>query len=61
MKDGGLATDASGQLPAGQGTVPVQEVLAAAPNALHVLEFDAYEGDMFEALGESFTYVTATR
>jgi sugar phosphate isomerase/epimerase len=61
VKDGGLATDATGQVPAGQGSVPVQEILAAAPDALHVLEFDAYDGDMFEALGESFSYVTATR
>jgi sugar phosphate isomerase/epimerase len=61
VKDGGLATDAAGQVPAGQGSVPVHEVLAAAPNALRVAEFDAYDGDMFEALAESFTYVTAIR
>lgn len=58
VKDGDLATDASGQVPAGQGRVPVADVLAAAPNALRVVEFDAYHGDMFEALAASHAYVT---
>jgi len=61
VKDGGLATDATGQVPAGQGSVPVREILAAAPDALRVVEFDAYDGEMFNALSESFSYVTATR
>src|SRR5262249_41769021 len=50
VKDGGLATDATGQVPAGQGAVPVLDILAAAPSAVRVIEFDAYDGDMFEAL-----------
>jgi sugar phosphate isomerase/epimerase len=58
VKDGDLATDASGQVPAGQGRVPVADVLAAAPNALRVIEFDAYDGDMFEGLTASYAYVT---
>ena len=58
VKDGGLATDASGQLPAGQGQVPVAEVLAAAPNALRVVEFDAYDGDIFEGDAASYAYLT---
>jgi sugar phosphate isomerase/epimerase len=58
VKDGGLATDASGQVPAGQGRVPVADVLAAAPDALRVIEFDAYDGDMFEGLAASHAYVT---
>jgi len=58
VKDGGLATDASGQVPAGQGRVPVADVLAAAPDALRVVEFDAYAGDIFEGLAASHAYVT---
>jgi len=58
IKDGGLATDASGQVPAGQGRVPVADVLAAAPNALRVVEFDAYDGDLFEGLAASYAYLT---
>jgi sugar phosphate isomerase/epimerase len=58
IKDGDLSTDASGQVPAGQGRVPVAEVLAAAPDALRVVEFDRYDGDIFAALGESHAYLT---
>ena len=58
VKDGDLATDASGQVPAGQGRVPVADVLAAAPDALRVVEFDAYDGDMFDGLAASLAYLT---
>lgn len=58
IKDGDLATDASGQVPAGQGRVPVADVLAAAPNALRVVEFDAYDGDIFEGLAASYAFLT---
>jgi sugar phosphate isomerase/epimerase len=57
VKDGGLATDASGQVPAGQGRVPVAAVLAAAPNALRVIEFDRYDGDIFDGLAASRAFV----
>jgi len=53
VKDGGLATDGSGQVPAGQGRVPLAEVLAAAPTALRVVEFDRYDGDIFAGLAAS--------
>jgi sugar phosphate isomerase/epimerase len=58
IKDGELATDASGQVPAGQGRVPVADVLAAAPDALRVVEFDAYDGDIFAGLAASYAYLT---
>ena len=58
IKDGDLATDASGQVPAGEGRVPVADVLAAAPAALRVVEFDAYDGDIFEGLAASYAYLT---
>jgi sugar phosphate isomerase/epimerase len=57
IKDGDLATDASGQVPAGQGRVPVGDVLAAAPKALRVIEFDAYDGDIFDGLAASYAYL----
>jgi sugar phosphate isomerase/epimerase len=59
IKDGDLATDPSGQVPAGQGRVGVDAILAAAPAALRVVEFDAYDGDIFEGLAASHAYVTA--
>jgi sugar phosphate isomerase/epimerase len=57
VKDGALATDASGQVPAGQGSVPLAEILAAAPDALRVVEFDRYDGDIFEAIAGSFAFL----
>jgi sugar phosphate isomerase/epimerase len=58
VKDGALATDATGQVPAGQGRVPVADMLAAAPDALRVVEFDAYDGDLFEAIAASHAFLT---
>ncbi|ADD43161.1 sugar phosphate isomerase/epimerase family protein [Stackebrandtia nassauensis] len=58
VKDGGLAVDGSGQVPAGRGSVPVTEILAAAPTALRIVEFDHYDGDIFDAVAASFTYLT---
>ncbi|MYW91485.1 sugar phosphate isomerase/epimerase [Amycolatopsis rubida] len=56
VKDGSLAIDASGQVPAGQGRVPLGDVLAAAPGALRVVEFDRHE-DVFGGIAESFAYL----
>ena len=61
VKDGGLATDASGQVPAGQGRVPVSAVLAAAPDALRVVEFDRYDGDIFAGLAASRAFLLGGR
>jgi sugar phosphate isomerase/epimerase len=60
VKDGGLAVDGSGQVPAGQGRVPVAEVLAAAPEALRVVEFDRYDGDIFAGLAASRSFLIGT-
>ncbi|MCE7003904.1 sugar phosphate isomerase/epimerase [Kibdelosporangium philippinense] len=57
VKDGGLATDASGQVPAGQGSIAVTDVLSAAPKALRVVEFDKYDGDIYEGISASFAYL----
>ncbi|MFD9736015.1 sugar phosphate isomerase/epimerase family protein [Umezawaea sp. NPDC059074] len=57
VKDGGLATDGTGQVPAGQGQVPVADVLAAAPNALRVVEFDYFDGDVFAGIATSLAYL----
>ncbi|RSM55460.1 sugar phosphate isomerase/epimerase [Actinoplanes sp. ATCC 53533] len=57
VKDGSLATDGSGQVPAGQGRVPVADILAAAPAALRVVEFDHYDGDIFTGLAASLAFL----
>lgn len=58
VKDGDASRDTLKQLPAGAGVVPVLDILAAAPQALRVVEFDAFDGDIFQGLEQSFTYLT---
>lgn len=57
VKDGDASQDPRAQLPAGQGVIDIPAVLAAAPQAVRVLEFDDYAGDMFEGLAASLAYV----
>jgi sugar phosphate isomerase/epimerase len=45
------------QTPAGQGDVDVKSVLAAAPHALRVVEFDGYKGDVFEGIAQSLAWL----
>jgi sugar phosphate isomerase/epimerase len=45
------------QTPAGQGDVDVPAILAAAPQAIRVVEFDAYSGDVFDGIAESLTWL----
>jgi sugar phosphate isomerase/epimerase len=61
VKDGPGTTDTSAQLPAGQGTIPVLDVIAAARSLeVGVVEFDDYSGDIFEGITQSLTYLTAS-
>ncbi|MWJ36959.1 sugar phosphate isomerase/epimerase, partial [Clavibacter michiganensis subsp. michiganensis] len=45
------------QEPAGQGDVDVAAVLAAAPHALRVVEFDDYEHDVFDGIAASYAWL----
>lgn len=45
------------QKPAGKGEVDVVSILEAAPQALRVVEFDDYAGDVFEGIAESLAYL----
>ncbi|MGX5715784.1 sugar phosphate isomerase/epimerase family protein [Arthrobacter sp. MAHUQ-56] len=58
IKDGPLNKDNKAQQPAGQGKVPVLDVIAAA-KALEVgvVEFDDYSGDIFEGIAESLAFL----
>ncbi|WP_258075816.1 sugar phosphate isomerase/epimerase [Rathayibacter sp. AY1F3] len=58
VKDGPISADTQEQLPAGEGAMDVPAILAAAPQALPVLEFDAYAGDIFEGLESAHRYVS---
>ncbi|WP_454858551.1 sugar phosphate isomerase/epimerase family protein [Promicromonospora soli] len=57
VKDGTLDGDVSAQQPAGSGEVDVRGVLAAAPQATRVIEFDAYAGDVFEGIAQSLAWL----
>jgi sugar phosphate isomerase/epimerase len=58
VKDGPHSTDASAQQPAGSGDVPIKEILAAAPRAVRVIEFDDYAGDIFDGLAQGLRFVS---
>jgi sugar phosphate isomerase/epimerase len=61
IKDGPLTTDTKAQLPAGQGKVAVLDVIAAATSLeVGVVEFDDYDGDIFEGIDESLSFLTAS-
>jgi sugar phosphate isomerase/epimerase len=59
VKDG-PATKGEPNVAVGQGAIRVGEILEAAPaDAWRIIEFDECATDLFEALGESRTYVAA--
>jgi sugar phosphate isomerase/epimerase len=44
----------------GQGAMPVAEILAAAPaSALRIVELDACDGDVFQAIADSHAFLSA--
>jgi len=57
IKDGPLTKDDKEQLAVGAGKMPIDEILAAAPSALAVVELDDFTGDVFDAVIDSFTYL----
>jgi len=61
IKDGPLTPDTKAQLPAGQGKLPVLDVIAAARSLeVGVVEFDDYAGDIFEGINESLSFLMAS-
>lgn len=60
IKDGPLNKDNKAQQPAGQGKVPVMDVIAAAKSLeVGVVEFDDYAGNIFEGISESLSFLNA--
>ena len=57
VKDGPITRDAAAQVPAGAGAMPFPAILAAAPAARAVLEFDLYAGDLFEGIGAGIAFL----
>ncbi|MFF1573437.1 sugar phosphate isomerase/epimerase family protein [Leifsonia sp. NPDC058292] len=59
IKDGPATTETKDQVAVGQGSLPVEAIIAAAPNALRVIELDDSRGDRFQAVADSFEFLTA--
>jgi sugar phosphate isomerase/epimerase len=60
VKDGPVNRDYKQQRPAGQGSLPIWDIVAALPGLeMGVVEFDDYAGDMFGAIAESLSYLSA--
>ncbi|MDQ0870545.1 sugar phosphate isomerase/epimerase [Arthrobacter sp. V1I9] len=58
IKDGPLTTDTKAQLPAGKGKVAVLDVIAAAKSMeVGVVEFDDYDGDIFDGIAQSLAFL----
>lgn len=59
IKDGDGSTDNTKQVAVGSGSIPVWDFIAAAPDALRVVELDDSSGDLLQAVQDSRTYLTA--
>lgn len=57
VKDGPGTAETLDQVAVGSGSLPVPEIVAAAPGALRVVELDDTRGDMFDALAASRAYL----
>ena len=57
LKDGDGSLDTSRQVAAGDGVVPLREVVASAPGALGIVELDDTAGDMWQAVRRSRAFL----
>ncbi len=59
IKDGPATTETKDQVAVGQGSLPIADIIAAAPDALRVIELDDSRGDRFQAIADSYTFLTS--
>ena len=59
IKDGDGTLDTKQQVPVGAGQLPVWDFIAAAPDALRVVELDDSQGDLVDAVRLSRDYLVA--
>jgi sugar phosphate isomerase/epimerase len=57
VKDGDGSLDPTRQVAVGSGSLPIRDIVDAAPATLHVVELDATVGDMFEAIRASRAFL----
>ena len=60
VKDGDGTLDPSTQVAVGSGRLPIRDILAAAPDALRVVELDDTAGDVFEAIESSRAFLMSS-
>ena len=58
VKDGDGTLNNKAQVAVGDGTIAVRDILAAAPQALRVVELDDFSGEIFDAVQGSYTFLT---
>jgi sugar phosphate isomerase/epimerase len=59
VKDGDGTVDRKAQVAVGSGSLPVWDFIAAAPDALRVVELDDSQGSLIDAVRESRSYLLA--
>jgi sugar phosphate isomerase/epimerase len=59
VKDGPGTKDTLDQVAVGHGSLDIRGIIDAAPQALRVVELDDSRGDRFQAVADSFTFLTS--
>lgn len=59
IKDGPGTTETKDQVAVGSGSLPIADIIAAAPDALRVIELDDSRGDRFQAVIDSLDFLKA--
>jgi sugar phosphate isomerase/epimerase len=58
IKDGPATLEPKDQVAVGAGSLPIWDIIAAASGALRVIELDDSRGDRFQAIADSFAFLT---
>lgn len=59
IKDGPKTRENKDQVAVGGGQMPISEIIGAAGNALVVVELDDFAGNILDAVGDSYSYLTS--
>ncbi|OIH94612.1 sugar phosphate isomerase/epimerase [Curtobacterium sp. MCBA15_001] len=61
VKDGDGSHDDKQQVAVGNGIMPIRAIVDAAPDAQHVIELDDHDGDVFQAVADSYAFLQGVR
>lgn len=59
LKDGPATKDDKDQVAVGSGSLPIADIINAAPTALRVIELDDSRNDLFQAVTDSYSWLVA--